>query len=416
MRKATGNARKSVHGKARKSGAGGTTTKANGSKRTASASAAVPRILHLHSTFAAGGKELRSVQLINAFGASAAHTIVSGVPERREAAGQISPRVTVRMPDDFPALKGRPTPGRLQKLARAMAGYDLVLTYNWGAMDAVMAHTLFSEAFGLPPLIHHEDGFNEDELRKPKRLRNLYRKIALARSSGLVVPSEVLEEIALEVWDQPMGRVKRIPNGIDVSAFRKVPRHDALRGVIKRPDEKWVGTLAGLRAIKNLPRLVRAFAALPEEWQLVVVGEGDEREAIAEQADRLNVGHRLHMPGFVAEPARYIGLFDIYALSSDSEQFPISVVEAMAAGLPVAAPAVGDLPHMVAEANLAFIAPAGDEEGLAVSLAKLAADAKLRSSIGEANRELAASEYDAAKMIAAYRRLYGSAMGREDWS
>lgn len=412
MRKSTGNPSR---GKSRRGKRTGPAAKMK-ALRQAPTTGDIPHILHLHSTFAAGGKELRDVRLINAFGSAAAHTIVSGVPDRREAAQQISPRIAVQLPDDFPALKGRPTLGRLQKLARAMAGYDLVLTYNWGAMDAVMAHTLFSEAFGLPPLIHHEDGFNEDERRKPKRLRNWYRKVALARSSGLVVPSEVLEEIALEVWDQPMGRVKRIANGIDVAAFGKVPRRDALRGVIKRADEKWVGTLAGLRAIKNLPRLVRAFAALPEEWQLVIVGEGDEREAIAEEADRLKVGHRLHMPGFVADPARYIGLFDIFALSSDSEQFPVSVVEAMAAGLPVAAPAVGDLPHMVADANAPFISAAEDDDALADCLARLAADETLRDAVGAANRQKAVSDFEEAKMIAAYRRLYGSAMGRQDWS
>ena len=115
MRKATGNPRKSAHGKARKSGAGGTTTRANGSKRSAYASAAVPRILHLHSTFAAGGKELRSVRLINAFGTNAAHTIVSGVPERREAAGQISPRISVQMPDavSYTHLRAHETRGNL---------------------------------------------------------------------------------------------------------------------------------------------------------------------------------------------------------------------------------------------------------------------------------------------------------------
>ncbi|WP_170005447.1 glycosyltransferase family 4 protein [Pseudopontixanthobacter vadosimaris] len=412
MRKSGGN---SPRGKNGTRGRRGAVPKAK-APRQESARGNIPHILHLHSTFAAGGKELRDVRLINAFGQAAAHTIVSGVPDRREAAQQISPRIALRLRDDFPALKGRPTLGRLKQLARAMAGYDLVLTFNWGAMDAVMAHTLFSDAFSLPPLIHHEDGFNEDERRKPKRLRNWYRKIALARSSGLVVPSEVLEEIALDVWDQPLGRVKRIANGIDVSAFGKLPRRDALRGVIKRADEKWVGTLAGLRAVKNLPRLVRAFAALPEEWQLVIVGDGDERERIAEEADRLNVGHRLHMPGFVADPARYIGLFDIFALSSDSEQFPISVVEAMAAGLPVAAPAVGDLPHMVADANVPFIAVADDDDALAASLTKLAGDEELRAGIGAANRQRAAAEYDEAQMIAAYRRLYGSAMGRKDWS
>ncbi|WP_324262957.1 glycosyltransferase [Altererythrobacter sp. H2] len=370
---------------------------------------AFPRILHLHSTFSAGGKELRCARLINAFGPRVEHSIVSAEPERMEAAKHISASIPVRYPADLPTLVGRPTPGRLQRLARAMAGYDLILTYNWGAMDAVMAHTLFGEALGLPRLIHHEDGFNADERDKLKWGRNWYRRIALGRASGLVVPSETLERIALEVWDQPIGRVRHIPNGVDTARFGKRCRADALRGVVKRPDELWVGTLAGLRPVKNLTRLVRAFAGLPAQWQLVIVGEGPEREAIRAQALQLGIEHRVHLPGFASDPARFAGLFDIFALSSDSEQAPISLIEAMAAGCAVASTDVGDVAAMVAEPNRPFIA--ANEAGLGAALSALATDANLRSSLGEANRARAREAFDEKAMIAAYRRLYSSALG-----
>jgi glycosyltransferase involved in cell wall biosynthesis len=376
-------------------------------------SGARPRLLHLHSTFAAGGKELRSVRLINAFGPKVEHAIVSGVPDALGAAAGISRQIPVTYPGQFPSLVGWPTPARLQRLARAMQGYDLVLTYNWGAMDAVMAHTLFGQALRLPPLIHHEDGFNDDEQHGRKRRRDLYRRIGLGRASGLVVPSETLEGIALTDWAQPIGRVKRIANGIDTAAFAKKPRPDALRGVIKRPGESWVGALAGLRPVKDLTALVRAFAPLPDHWQLVIVGEGPERDAIRAEAERLEIAHRVHLPGFVAEPARYIGLFDVFALSSRSEQFPISVVEAMAAGLPVAPPAVGDSAEMVAAENRPLIATPGSEAALAGALAALAADPALRDALGRANRAKSRAQFDEKGMIAAYRRLYASAMGRE---
>lgn len=373
---------------------------------------AVPRILHLHSTFSAGGKELRSVRLINAFGARAQHAIVSGVPEHMEAAQHIARGISVTYPRDFPSLRGKPTPGRLQKLARAMAGYDLILTYNWGAMDAVMAHTLFGEVHRLPPLIHHEDGFNDDEAARLKSSRNWYRRIALGRASGLVVPSETLEGIALEAWQQPIGRVRRIANGIDTGKFAGKCRPDALRGLIKRKGEYWLGTLAGLRAVKNLPRLVRAFAPLPDEWQLVIVGEGPEKTAIRDEAEGLGVGHRVHLPGFAPDPARFAGLFDLFALSSDSEQAPISLIEAMAAARAVAAMDVGDVKAMVTPENQPFIA--NDETALARAIAELAHDAELRRMLGRANQTRAREAFDERTMIAAYRRLYSSAMGGVD--
>lgn len=369
-----------------------------------------PRILHIHSTFDRGGKELRCVRLISAL-TEADHAIVSGDFDRRGAAALLDPKRKVAWPV-FPSLTGKPLPGRLKKLAAAMAGYDLVCTYNWGAMDTAMAHTLFADVYKLAPLIHHEDGFDEDEADGLKRSRNLYRRIALGRAAALVVPSRALERIALETWQQPRSRVRLIPNGIDTRAFGKTPKRDALPRLVKRPGELWVGTLAGLRPVKDLPMLVRAFAALPEPWQLVILGEGPERETILAQAEACGVEHRVHLPGFIADPANAAGLFDVFAMSSRTEQFPIAVLEAMAAGLPVAAPRVGDIGVMVATDNGPFLAAPGDETGLAEALARLAADPALRRRVGEANRAKARTEYDEATMIERYRALYSAAMGR----
>ena len=367
------------------------------------------RLLHLHSSFNLGGKEARCVQLINAFGGEASHAIVSAMRGAVGAMQRIAPDIAACLPEDFPSLQGRPTPARLWRLARAMRGYDLVLTYNFGAMDAVLAHRLFGAVLGLPPLIHHEDGFNQEEAVRLRPSRNWYRRLALGRASALVVPSRRLEGIALGPWHQPRGRVHRIPNGIVTAAYAQPPRRDALAGMEKREGDLWLGTLAGLRAVKNLPRLVRCFASLPSPWHLVIAGEGPERAAIMAEAEALGVASRVHLPGF-ADPALAVGLFDVFALSSDSEQFPISVVEAMAAGLAVASPAVGDVAVMVAPGNQPYLSPPGDEPALTAAIAALAADGPLRQSLGAANRARATAEYDEKTMVDRYRGLYAGAM------
>lgn len=353
---------------------------------------------------------MRSVRLMNAWGTRAEHSIVSAEPQAMAAAALIDAQVPVEYPQGFPSLKGRPTPGRLASLAHGMQGYDLVCTYNWGAMDVVMAHRLFAGVMRLPPLVHHEDGFNEDEAERLKPARNLYRRAALGSAARLVVPSALLEGIAREAWHQPEERIARIPNGIDTAAFAGQPDADALP-IRKGDGEFWVGTLAGLRPVKRLPDLVAAFAGLPPEWHLVICGEGPERGAILTEAEALGIGHRVHLPGAV-DPAKVVGLFDIFALSSASEQFPLSVVEAMAAGLPVAATRVGDIAAILPPDNAALLTPPNDPRSLGEALRALAADPDLRARLGAANQTRARAEFDFAAMQARYEAVYAQAMGR----
>ena len=365
------------------------------------------RILHCHSTFSLGGKEARSVRLMNAFGDAAQHVVLSAMPGNLGAREAIDKGIAVAFPADAPPLAGRPGPMRLASLARYARGFDLVLTYNWGGFDAVMARRWF----GGPPLVHHEDGFNADEAGTLNRKRNLYRRLGLGAAFALVVPSARLEGIAREAW----GRAPvRIPNGVPVANFAAPPAME-IPGLERRPGEILIGTVAGLRPVKNLPRLVRAFGAMQARAaRLVIVGEGPESERIAAEARARGVAARLLMPGFLADPAGWIGHFDIFALSSDSEQFPISLIEAMAAGLPAVATAVGDVAEIVSADNRPLIVDPEDEAAFAAALDSLAERADLRKAIGRANREKAAAEFDEKAMIARYGRLYGQAIGRPE--
>ncbi|WP_420144184.1 glycosyltransferase [Sphingobium sp.] len=371
----------------------------------------VPHILHVHGSFSLGGKEARAVRLMNIWGGRARHSIMSADPLAMGARDAIDPGISVDYPD-APSFAGKPGLARYRVITAFLRQFDLILTYNWGSMDAVMAHRLAAlglvgQSAGLPPLIHHEDGFNADETHGLKTKRNLFRRVGLQSAHALVVPSVRLEGIARHIWKQPAGRVHLIRNGIDVARYADRPAPDAMPGLVRTPGKLLVGTLAGLRAVKNIPRLVRAVAAHRDRLQLVVVGEGPERDAIVAEAAACGLDG-LHMAGFMDRPWRFVGLFDIFALSSDSEQFPISLVEAMAAGLPAASMDVGDVANMVAPENRPFIVR--DEQGLADALGALAADADLRARLGVANRQRAQRDYAETDMVNAYARLYGEAL------
>jgi len=368
-------------------------------------------ILHLHSTFNHGGKEARAVHLMNAFGDKARHTIVSAMPDQLSARAGIAKGIKYEIALDPPPLTGKPSVKRYEAIARYMRRFDLVLTYNWGAIDGVMAARVFGK--DLPPIVHHEDGFNADETQRLNPVRNMYRRLALPAANALVVPSEILEKIALRHWRQPPSRLRRIANGVATRLYAGKPDPKLIPQLLKRrPGEIFIGAVAGLRPVKDLPMLVRACAGLNTRFKLVIVGEGPERQAILDAAESMAIEDDVILTGFLPEPHKYMGLFDVFALSSQSEQAPISVIEAMAAGLPVVAPRVGDIPVMVCERNQRYLLPERTEVMMRDRIDVLGKHPDEREYVGKTNRERARALYDEGEMIAAYARLYGEAMGR----
>jgi len=230
--------------------------------------------------------------------------------------------------------------------------------------------------------------------------RALTRRLAL-RGSTVVLPSRTLLRIATDTWRLPPRHLHYIPNGIDLARFAA-----AAPAPLPPGEGPVIGTVAALRPEKNIARLLHAFAALPagQLARLVIVGDGPELAALQTLAQDLRIAGNTHFAGHSTRAEMWLAAFDIFALSSDTEQMPLSLLEAMAAGLPCIGTDVGDVRAMLAPANADFVTPP-DQAALAVALRRML-DADRRS-IGAANRRKAEAEFDQLRMFAAYARLLG---------
>lgn len=358
-------------------------------------------LVHVFPGFGMGGSQSRFLQLLRAIPHRYRHTVLS-LDGKIDAARHIPADSAVEV--TVPKIEKRSGPKSWLRCRSALKELrpDLLVTYNWGAMDWCISNRWAP----LSPHVHIEDGFGPEEKDRQLERRVWTRRMILASShSKVVVPSRKLEALALGVWKIPVGVLKYIPNGIDCARF------DCRRQYVRdRP--LVIGTVATLRAEKNLERLIRLFALFMAQGghdaRLVIVGDGAERHKLELAAGASSYGDRISFTGASANPERELAGFDIFALTSDTEQMPLSVLEAMASGLPVVSFAVGDVPQMVAPENRPFATIAlPDDDGFVEKLTSLAASFSQRRQIGEANRELVRSCYDQKLMLERYLQLFG---------
>lgn len=349
-----------------------------------------PLLLHVFPSFAIGGAQVRFAAVANHFGREYRHAVIAmdGNLACRE---RLDPGLDVAFPD--PGLRKGDTRGNLRRIRaflRALRPAAMV-TSNWGSIEWALAN--------LVPVVRHvhmEDGFGPDERAGQLPRRVWTRRLALRRSL-VMLPSRTLLRIAAEQWRLPPRRLRYVPNGVDLGRF--APHGRAWDAV------PTIGTVAALRAEKNLGRLLRAFAAVDAPARLVVVGDGPERPALERLAAELGIADRVRFAGHVAAPAAEYAGFDLFALSSDTEQMPLSVLEAMAAGLPIAATDVGDVRAMLEDANGPFVV-AKDDAALAGAMLALLSGPDAARRLGAANRAKAERDYGEAAMFRSYAALF----------
>jgi glycosyltransferase involved in cell wall biosynthesis len=195
-----------------------------------------------------------------------------------------------------------------------------------------------------------------------------------------------------------------IPNAIDAQA---VPRTRRSRGL---PQLVAVGRL---KAPKDFVTLVRAVAELPEEpCELLIVGEGPDRPALEAEIERLGLDGRVRLLGERGDVPELLAGAEAFVLSSASEGMPISVLEAMAAGLPVVASRVGGVPELVADGETGLLVPPGRPESLAEALGRLIADPELRHRLGDAGRIRVRERFHLGPFRRAHVELYSRELAR----
>ena len=277
----------------------------------------------------------------------------------------------------------------------------LLLTYNWGAIEAILPARFRS----ICPVIHNESGFGPDEATGLKRRRVLARRILLNRIYATVVNSKKLLEIALGPYGIDAARVRFIRNGIDVDRFRPA-RNPALRtslGMDKR--DVLFGFVGKLRAEKNLPLLLRAFAqaAIPNAG-LALVGDGPCRSELTALAESLGITRSVFFLGYTENPAPMLHALDVFVMSSVTEQTPNALLEAMACGCAAISTDVGDAGELLQARGAPAIAPSGDVTAYTNCLRGMAADPDLRSRIAAENRARAIERYSLRRMVDEFRR------------
>jgi glycosyltransferase involved in cell wall biosynthesis len=258
-------------------------------------------------------------------------------------------------------------------------------------------------------IVFTEHGRLSDAPPSAKR-RTANRLLSHAPREVFTVSSELKQHLVAEGF--PTGRVNVIYNGIDVGAVPPIGMRARVRRELGVPDDAVVvGTVARLDPVKDIHTLIRAVAlrhGTSAQTILLVIGDGSERAVLETTAREIGVASSVRFLGHRDDARDLLVACDLYANSSISEGISLTILEAMAAGLPVVATRVGGTPEIV-DASCGRLVPARDPQALADALTALAADAPLRQMLGRRARARVEERFTLDRMVREYRDAYYAA-------
>lgn len=292
---------------------------------------------------------------------------------------------------------------RLGGFARFLqrGGFRIVHTFH---RDGEIVGTLAARLGGVPRII----GSRRDQGYWLTARERAIRAALRGLQHGFVTNAHSTRDWLVRDESIAAERIEIIPNGVDLSQFACGDARDAVRSELGlAADDLALACVATLRPVKRHEHVLAGLAAAQASeprWKLILVGDGECRTQLESEARRLGISGRVLFLGTRQDIPRLLAGMDAGVLFSASESMSNTLLEYLAAGLPVISSDVGEARYLVEEGVHGHIVPAGDVTGLAAAMGQLA-DAGVRSRMGAASRERSLA-YDAGACTRRFEDYY----------
>lgn len=364
-----------------------------------------PLVAHLIYRLDIGGLETLLVDTINRMPAGHYRHAVICLTDYTDFAQRITRPGVELFALHKPAGLALGTHADLFRLLKKMKP-DVLHTYNLGTVE----YAATAWAAGVPIRVHAEHGRDARDPQGINPKHNLLRRLLAPFIDRYVPVSRDLRGWLERVVRIPAHKLQLIDNGVDTERFH----HEGALGAEAwqdDPDAFVIGTVGRLQDVKDQATLIDAFAHLrtlvPEaRLRLVLVGDGPLRAQLETRVRGHGLADSVCFAGPRSDVAPVMRSFSLFALSSIAEGTPVTLLEAMASGLPVVATAVGGIPDLVEQGVSGTLVPPKDPQALAAAIAPYVRERALARRHGAAGRERVEQQYSMQAMLAAYVALY----------
>jgi sugar transferase (PEP-CTERM/EpsH1 system associated) len=371
-----------------------------------------PLVVHLVYSLDVGGLETLLVDCINRLPPEKYRHAVVCLTRYSEFAQRITQPGVELYALNKPPGNGAQVHVDFWKLIRRLRP-AILHTYNLAAMEFCFT----AAVAGVPVRIHAEHGRDAADPQGLNRKHNFLRRRLAPFIDRYIPVSDDLQRWLADVVRIPAAKNHLIKNGVDTERFK--PRADAVTAAPWGPDDIVIGAVARVQDVKNHRGLVAAFALLRERLpalrarlRLSIIGDGPLLGAIREQVAQAGLQDTVWLPGARADVAELLHGFDVFALPSLAEGTPVSLLEAMACGLPSVCSNVGGIPEVVADGVHGLLVPV-EVEALANALARYVQDPAMMARHGAAARARIEEKYSMDAMLRAYMALYDGLLARK---
>ncbi len=350
-------------------------------------------------------------------------TLVTGVEGEYEgnmldlaAAKGVEPVIIPQLRRNVDPVGGLVTLFKLYRLMRRQKPH-IVHTHT---ATAGLLGRLAAKLAGVPVVVHTFHGHVLHGYFGPVLSKALvWMERTLARLSDRIVTVSEGQRRELAAYGvAPLEKITVVPLGFELEALLACESH---RGQLRRElslaaEDKLVGIVARLVPIKNHRLFLQAAKLAAEavtQARFLVVGDGELREELEAYTRDLALGEGVLFTGWRRDLPRLYADLDVVALTSINEGTPVSLIEAMAAGVPVAATAVGGVPDVVANGETGYLVEAGDVTGMAESIIELLRHPEKASEMGQRGREAVYPRFAVQTLLANVEGLYAELLGQK---